>query len=436
MTLSIPSNVVHCAPIITAKLPEELWTIVTKNLDDRSLFALSQTAHVQRKVALKEWSQRVSQSYSKTITSLNRIHIDINDSVATKKYRHLMWTYIHKNYFPSADYLKEKITTMLSAYCAKELVETRVELASQINNKPICWNVIKDKYKDTYDDILVKLILDIAKSSSNPQEAKSCALKMMCANKLEGIIIRLIQDGPLSAHDQNYLIFETAKSGCLKALKHLLLQSSVSATHRGSALIAAVAANDTELVDIIFQTGEILPEDFGIAFETTGSTGNIELAKTLANHGLITQENRSQAVIATAEINDLEFLKYLLDMGPILKERAGIAATTACNRGYFEFLKELLQRCPISREDRGLCVESATEKNEQDIVQFLLNSGRISKKTRGQACIEAAQNGYTSIFETLIQSGNISKSDYKAALEAASRGNHLKIVDYLNNATL
>ena len=368
-------------------LPKEIWLHAASFLNKSEIknLALASKAHLPL-------AKKALNDLEKTTALHELIEINTLDPQQPESLVSCLSIYqqiLHKlhedhllNMNPSrAATLIQHLSALTTREATKRLRELHQTLAHQIDTGQVYIDMIEISYADIKAVLLIEALLEIVSVATNPQQARSLALKI------------------------------AINANCLKIAKALITIGNITLGIRSGAVECAAKNGHLEIVQAVLASGEISEYHRGCAVQHAAEDGHLEIVQALLAHGVISKDDRSRAVKNAAEKNHVKIVQFLLANGVISEYERGEAVQKAAKNGYLEVVQALLPHSVISEHDRGWAVIDAAKMGHTAVVQALLENGVISEEDRGWAVKEAVENGHLEILQALLAHRVISEDD-------------------------
>ena len=370
-------------------LPPEIWEIIAKDVDDKSLFSLAETSPFLKIIALRERANRVFKQVDTERTQLLHLaRAPIKDGrIISEGYQEIINRCISSNLIPADQSpqkkdLEESLKIFATQTIANELIESKKDLKAKINTNTT-WKEIDSKVKDIRQEMTLRALKILIPKTSNPQKT------------IEHIAIC------------------SARFGHIYFIKSVLDMAPVSQDCRGSAVKSAAAVGRLDIIELL-----------------------------LANRAEISDFHRGQSVIEALNNGHRKIVSLLLSNRPqICLEHREQIVKIAASKGFISpktaesyqiFVREILEAGDISNFALESALEGAASCGHTELLQIFLKKGKISTDRFGQAVCAAAASGHLQALEFLLsQVQKISPRHMFLALSLAIKKNHFVIVEKL-----
>ena len=297
--------------------------------------------------------------------------------------------------------LLQNFSALSTHEAANRLRKLNQTLADQIDTGQVYIDTIEISYAEAKTALVIEALLESVSVATNPEHARSAALKIAInANRFK-IAKELVANGSITLAVRNEAVLLAAKNGHLEIVKALLADGGISEVYRGWAV------------------------------KNAAENGHLAVVQTLLANGEISEKQKSRAVGYAAAKGHLEIVQALLENGAISEGDRDLAVENAAQNGHLQIVHALLATWKINMKAKGLSVVKAAENGHLEVVHALLACGEISKMSRGWAVKEAANNGHLSVIQALLASGEISQDDRSWAVIYAAKNGHLEIQQVL-----
>ena len=399
------------------QIPEEIWDMIAKDLDDTNLNNLFQ-ANVNvncTKAVLKLKNKQEMEKIGLELTVLPNLKpskpaevlscIDLYQEILAQMHSNsfnsdLEFTFSSEN----RKVLQAHLKAFLTQKVASKILDVKVAISEKILSNTTNFKQIEDDYSNLKRDIVLEAMNHVIGSSKNPDLTVGKAIEI-AARQGDLVMVRaLLNMGELQNPYRSLAVKAAAEKGHIHVIHELLAN-----VNRSDFLITA-------------------------AVRAAAQYGYLEIVQTFLSNGSVLSEfQHGRAVRDAAEKGHLEILRILLSTKDVSDNDISWAFINAAIEGHLAIVQELFANRDISEGFRELGVCYAAKRGYLEIVRTILSKGKISIERRGMAVRDAALIGNLDIVHTLLENGDILNEERQAATSLALKGGHHHVAEYLNN---